>query len=140
MNRTPGNAELSLWAIIMLITWCLFAAIVFADFLASVVPIFETGTRNDVAGDLKASIVLLILFIPPFVITEEVESCRTIYATNLFLRPLYAFTLAFLAVVALIQFSFLIFDSRIAALVALVVGRAAMCFFFHKFPMDKINV
>lgn len=132
--------EIRIWSINLIIAWLILSAITFADFGASIIPILETGSRNDISGDLAASIFVLILFLPPFVITEEVDICRRSYISNPVLRPLYAFTLVYLAITALAQLTFVLSNSVFGVFVALIIGRLAMCFLFHKYPMDHYSL
>ncbi len=137
--QNSDKREITIWSVNLILAWLLLLAITIADFGASIVPILETGNHNDIARDLGASLFILFLFIPPFVITEEVNVCKRSYIANPALRPLYAFSLSYLAIVAFAQFSFVLFESVFMTIIALVIGRLGMCFFFRKHPMDRTN-
>lgn len=139
MENNLGRTELSLWSANMIFACLLLFASVVVDFSASVDAISTNGANKDISGFLGLGIITLILFIPPFVITEELESCRKTYASLPLLRPLYAFSLTYLAIITLMQITFIAFESKFAVILALIAGRLAMCFLYRKYPMDKIN-
>lgn len=124
------------WSMNVLAAWIilLFVTIVEAIICVSILD----GTLTVVSGNLAITLVTLFFFIPPFVITEEIF--QEIYIRNPVIRPLYATTLAYLTIVALIQISYAIFNSNLIALGFLLLGRFVMCLFFQKYPMDSLNV
>ena len=75
-KENKDKLEIRIWSINLIIAWLLLSAITFADFGASIIPLLETGSRNDVSGDLAASIFVLIP-LPYDIGDRNTEHCLT---------------------------------------------------------------
>lgn len=135
MGKQSDKFGLYAWSINMLVAWIILLVVTIVEAVMCV-SIFD-GSCSVISGNLTITFFTLLFFIPPFVITEEV--CRDVYVRNPEMRPLYAITLAYLFVIALIQISYAVFTSSVFSFIVLVLGRIAMCFFFYKHPLDRIN-